>query len=210
MDARPGLRIFIVDDHPVLRQGITVLLQQAGMAVVGSAANVADGLAGIADSHPDVALVDLGLGDDDGQMLLRELARDLNAPRSLVYSMNEDADSVERSLRSGAAGYVTKGEVWDTLVAALRAVATGGTFLSPRASRALDAPPFGSSQAADLSVRECEVYRLLGEGYSTTEIAARIEVSPRTVESYCARLQEKLHLPGMRELRRQAIAARKG
>ncbi|HEY3452582.1 MAG TPA: response regulator transcription factor [Myxococcales bacterium] len=206
------LKVFVVDDHPVMRQGIGVLLQQAGVEVVGSAATVADALAGISSTAPHVALVDLGLGREDGRALLRKLGKDPGGPKRLVYSMNEDAGSVEESLAAGASGYVTKGEVWETLVAALRAVAAGECYLSPRASRALDALPRVPSEAAAvaLSVREREVFRLLGEGYSTKEVGARLEVSPRTVESYCARLQEKMGLSGMRELRRQAIGARKG
>ncbi len=211
--AGPQLKVFVVDDHPVMRQGIGVLLQQAGMEVVGNAATVAEALAGISTTGPDVALVDLGLGAEDGHALLRELSKDPHGPRRLVYSMNEDAGSVEQSLACGADGYVTKGEVWETLVAALRVVAGGGRYLSPRASRALDgARPAAAPEGgpAPLSEREREVFRLLGEGDSTTEIGVRLELSPRTVESYCARLQDKLGLSGMRELRRQAIASRKG
>lgn len=210
MNAAPApLNVFVVDDHPVMRQGIGVLLEQAGMKVAGSAANVADTLAGIAETHPDVVLVDLGLGKDDGRVLLRQLARS-GGPRRLVYSMSEDASSVEGALGAGADGYVTKGEVWDALITALQAVASGRRYLSPRASRALeDAVAQGPAPALELSAREREVFRLLGEGFAMKEIGARLEVSPRTVESYCSRLQEKLRLPGMRELRRHALGARK-
>lgn len=208
--SRQQLTVFVVDDHPVMRQGIGVLLQQSGMRVVGNAATVDEALSGIEETHPHVVLVDLGLGREDGRGLLRALARDPERPRRLVYSMNEDAASVEQSLALGAHGYVTKGEVWDTLVLALRAVAAGKRYLSPRASRLLNAPPAGDSEAPpELSAREREVYRLLGEGFSVREVGVRLELSSRTVESYCARLQEKLRLSGMRELRRQAIAAHK-
>jgi len=190
-----------------MRQGIEVLLQRAGMKVVGSAASTREALSGLEAAHPHAVLVDLGLGEEDGLTLLRELARDPAAPPRLVYSMNEDASSVEQSLAAGACGYVTKGEVWETLVVALRTVAAGTRYLSPRARRALDTLPSGPATAEELSAREQDVFGLLGEGYSTKEIGARLGVSPRTVESYCARLQEKLQLSGMRELRRVAINA---
>lgn len=207
--APPPLRIFIVDDHPVVRQGVRMLLEQAGMTVVGTASTSDDARAGVAATHPDVALVDLRLDNDDGRPLLRELARG-DRPRLLVYSMAEDAASIGESLDAGAHGYVTKGEVWETLVEALSAVAVGQCYLSPRACRALDAPVSANATTqVKFSSRESEVYRLLGDGFTGKEIGAKLDVSPRTVESYCARLQEKLSLPGMRELRRHAIAARK-
>lgn len=204
------LRVFVVDDHPVMRQGIGLLLAQAGMEVAGTAATVDEALTSIPGAGADVALVDLGLAEGSGLSLLDALARRPDAPRRLVYSMNEDAASVERSLGSGADGYVTKGEVWETLIHALRAVAAGERYLSPRARRALD----GVTTPAEIgevefSKREGEVFHLLGEGFSNAEIATRLGLSPRTVESYCARLLEKLRLGGMRELRRKAIAARR-
>lgn len=206
----PALRVFVVDDHPVLRKGIDLLLQQAGVRVVGSAAALADARAGIGATAPDVVLVDLALGEEDGRTLIRELARS-GGPRPLVYSMDEEGPAVEESLALGALGYVTKGEVWDTLVTALGEVAAGRRYLSPRARRALDdAGDAGPEPGADLSARERDVFRLLGEGFAPKEIAARLDVGSRTVESYCARLQEKLRLAGMRELRRAAIAARRG
>ena len=205
----PELRVFIVDDHPVMRQGIEALLVGDGMRVVGKAATVAEALAGLAQTRPQVVLVDLGLGAESGFALLEALATQSGGPRRLVYSMNEDAASVERSFAAGAHGYVTKGEVWEALAEALRAVVAGQRYLSPRASRALEAALPVNGAPVELSVREREVFDLLGEGFSTSEVGERLGLSPRTIESYCARLLCKLEVTGMRELRRRAITARR-
>lgn len=202
------VKVFIVDDHPVMRQGIAQLLSRAGMETVGDAATVAEALAGVARTAPDVVLVDLTLGDESGLTLLEGLVEAGGKNRRLVYSMNEDALSVERALAAGADGYVTKGEVWEALVVAAQTVAKGKRYLSSRACRALDhALCSGQAIPAELSAREREVFALLGAGYATAEIGERLSVSPRTVESYYSRLLGKLRLAGMRELRRAAIAA---
>ncbi|HEY3353602.1 MAG TPA: response regulator transcription factor [Polyangia bacterium] len=207
-----ALRIFLVDDHPVLCQGITLLLQGAGLTVCATAASLPDALRLLPEAQPDVVLVDLTLGPaGDGLALLAALAQSASPARRLVYSMREDAASIHRSLAAGALGYVTKAEVWETLVTAIQAVARGERFLSPRARRALNEPAEERRDElpAKISARERAVFDLLAEGFRIAEIASRLEVSPRTVESYCGRLLVKLNLPGMRELRRQAIGTRR-
>jgi two-component system, NarL family, invasion response regulator UvrY len=199
------LRIFVVDDHPVMRQGIELLLSKTGMNVVGAVATAAEARAGVARLAPDIVLVDLCLGQEKGLSLMHDLAHLPGAPKLLVYSMNEDAASVEESLAAGAQGYVTKSELWETLFEALQAVATGKPYLSPRASRSLLVPS-RKQVPARLSAREREVFRMLGKGDSISDISIKLDVSPRTVESYCNRLLVKLSLTGMRALRRYAIA----
>jgi DNA-binding NarL/FixJ family response regulator len=207
-----GPRILIVDDHPVLCQGITVLLERAGLTVAGAATSLDEARRLLPVASPDVVLVDLNLGGDaDGITFLEELAQAGAPARRLVYSIREDAESIRRSLEAKALGYVTKAEVWDMLVTAILAVAAGQRFLSPRARRALDEPSstIPVDPLATVSKRERAVFRLLGEGFQVAEIAARLGVSPRTVETFCGRLIVKLELAGMRELRRAAIAARR-
>jgi len=205
------LRVFVVDDHPVMRQGIIELLKASGMALSGAAGGLSEALELLSHAQSDVVLVDLTLGPDgDGLDLLEQFAKMSTSPPSLVYSMREDAVSIQRSLDAGSLGYVTKTELWETLVTAIRQVARGETYLSPRARRALDVHVECKAEvpATKLSAREQEVFLLLSQGYSVAEIATRLRVSPRTVESYCSRLLLKLNLRGMRELRRHAIAHR--
>lgn len=200
------IRILVVDDHPAVCQGLGLLLEPEGILVCGEAGGRTEALARADECLPDLALVDLSLGDEDGLVLVEDLhGRKLP---SLVYSMYEDGRHVEGAFAAGALGYVTKREIRGVLVQAIREVAAGRRFVSPRAavalaSRIADAQP--NDGYVDLSNKEREVYRLLGEGRGTREIAAGMAISARTVESYYARILVKLGLDGMRELRRNAI-----
>ncbi len=207
----PGtVRVLIVDDHPAVRQGLALLLEPEGVAVCAEAGNSAEALARVEELRPDVVLVDLSLGEEDGSLLVAELTR--RAVPTLVYSMHEDGRRVESAFAAGARGYVTKREVHRVLVEAIGAVAAGRRFVSPRAAVALaDRVVDARADAAcdGLSSQERQVYRFLGEGQGTTEIAAAMGISTRTVESYYARMLVKLGLGGMRELRHEAIVRRR-
>jgi DNA-binding NarL/FixJ family response regulator len=200
------IRVLIVDDHPAVRQGLGLLLGPEGIVVCAEADNLAGALACVDDLHPDLALVDLSLGEEDGLSLLAGLHE--RALPCLVYSMHEDGRHVGGAFAAGALGYVTKREVHCVLVQAVQEVASGRRFVSPRAAVALaEHAANGPTNAAlaELSNQEEQVYLLLGRGESTKEIAAAMDISVRTVESYCARICTKLGLEGMRELRRHAI-----
>ncbi|MDX9973154.1 MAG: response regulator transcription factor [FCB group bacterium] len=205
VDSTP-IRILVVDDHPAVCQGLGLLLESERIFVCGEAGGLNEALACVDRCRPDLALVDLSLGDEDGMVLVKNLhARGLP---SLVYSMYEDGRHVEGAFAAGALGYVTKREIRGVLVQAIREVAAGRRFVSPRAavalaSRIADARP--DDGYVDLSSQERQVYRLLGEGQGTGEIAAALGISVRTVESYYARILVKLGLDGMRDLRRHAI-----
>lgn len=197
-----AIRIAVVDDHPAVRQGLALLLQPKGISVCAEAGARAEALTLIDEQRPDVVLVDLSLGDEDGTALLKDL-RDRDYP-ALVYSMHEDGRRVAGAFAAGARGYVTKREVHRVLVLAITEVARGERFISPRAALALAGyAATEESEAAlnQLSVKEHEVYRFLKRGNSTRSIAAAMGISTRTVESYCERICEKLRLAGMRELR---------
>ena len=205
------IRIAVIEDHPVMRQGITNVLRGTGVTVAWTAVNAADALRSLGTWPVDVALVDLHLGEGpggNGVALLEQLAQVLPNLPCLVYSMSEDAVTIRRSLTAGAKAYVTKAEVWETLVTAIREVAAGRTYLSPVATRALDLRLASARPDSGFSEREGEVFRLLGYGYSVAEIGEHLNISVRTVETYCGRLIEKLALSGMRDLRRIAIAER--
>lgn len=206
-----ALRVFVVDDHPVVTLGVRALLAGEGMIVVGTAGGAEAALRALGEGGVDVVIVDLHLGRPilDGIALIEALGSLRQPPRAVVYSMHEDADTIARALAAGARGYVSKGEVWQTLVRAIRVVGEGGRFLGPAAARALGELDGGPAEGhAHLSEREREVFRLLGEGFGVSEIATRLDLSARTVESFCARIIDKLGLSGMRELRRAAIGAR--
>ncbi|HOZ49676.1 MAG TPA: response regulator transcription factor [Candidatus Hydrogenedentes bacterium] len=138
------IRVLVVDDHPAVRQGLGFLLGPKGITVCAEADNCADALAGVENHHPDMALVDLSLGDEDGTALIAELRK--RALPSLAYSIHEDERHVTRALAAGARGYVTKGEAHRVLVHAIHEVVAGRRFLSPRAAMALTAQTTGCSR----------------------------------------------------------------
>ena len=200
------IRVLLVDDHPAVREGLGLLLAPDGIEVVAEASAHAEALARVKERRPDLAIVDLSLDTEDGAGLIADLrARDVPA---LAYSMHKDARHVERAFAAGALGYVTKSELHDVLVEAVRQVAAGRQFVSPVAAVAL-AQRASRSHAergmGDLSQQERQVYQLLGNGEGTYEIAAALQISTRTVESYYARIIVKLGLNGMYELRHHAI-----
>jgi DNA-binding NarL/FixJ family response regulator len=209
---RPGrtavsTRILVVDDHPAVREGLMLLVSTEGMEVCAQAGCRADAITSAEAARPHLAVVDLSLDAEDGLLLLAQLkARGVPA---LVYSMHGDAHHVQAAFAAGALGYVTKSEFRGVLVEAIRAVAAGQRFVSPRAAVAL-AEGLTDRQAGEergsLSGQEREVYRLLGTGEGTAEIAAAMDISIHTVESYYARIQQKLGVEGMHGLRRRAIA----
>ncbi|HEY3413772.1 MAG TPA: response regulator transcription factor [Armatimonadota bacterium] len=202
----PEIRVLLVDDHPAVREGLALLLAPEGIAVCCEAGEHAGALACLKANRPDVALVDLSLGGEDGLSLVADLhARGVPA---LVYSMHEDSRHVEGAFTAGALGYGTKREAHRVLVEAIRETAAGRVFVSPCAAVTLATRFSGATDHAgdrELSEQERQVYSLLSQGEGTIEIAAALEISARTVESYYARIQDKLGLEGMHELRRHAI-----
>lgn len=208
LHAANGPRIFLADDHPAVREGLTLRLLQEGFIVCGEAENRATLLATIDASRADIALVDLTLCGENGLDLIDELR--LRAIPVLVYSMHEDAETVQAALDRGALGYVAKRETSVELVAGVRRVLAGQRFLSPRVAAALAAcPQPPAAQAGTLSDRERQTLDLLSQGEGNAEIAAALGVSVRTVESYYSRILIKLDLDGMKALRKYAIGRRK-
>ena len=210
MSGRSGapVRLFMVDDHPAVREGLRLLLEQQGVVVCGEAGDVAGALAAIPAAAPDLVMVDLSLGRDSGLTLLRWLAARFPLVPLLVYSMHEDPFHVQQALAAGATGYVTKREITALLALAIDELLAGRRYVSPRAGEALGSLPAGERTESPLSPRELLVYGLVAEGFSPQAIAERLGVSRRTVDSYLARIMEKLGLPGMEALRRHAALDR--
>lgn len=211
MTERPAApaRLFVVDDHPALREGLRLLLEHQGFTVCGEAGDVASALAAILAAPPDLVMVDLSLGSESGLAIVRAVADRLPRVPLLVYSMHEDGVHVRQALAAGASGYVTKREVSAHLTQAVEELLAGRRYTSPGAQAVLAAAPEKARRAEPLSPREILIYSLLGQGYSTPAIAGQLGVSRRTVESYFARILVKLGLSGMEALRRHVAAERR-
>ncbi len=202
-------RIFLIDDHPVVRQGLKMLLPQASHIVCGEAENTSETLERIEAAGADLALLDLSLGEESGLGLITGL-RKLGV-RVLVYSMHEDAETIEKAFTAGADGYVSKREIEDVLFQAVSDLQAGRRHVSPRASRSLANRALSKLQEISehlLSERENDILAMLGRGESNADIAAALFISVRTVETYFSRIMAKLGLNGMKDLRRYAIMHR--
>lgn len=205
-------RLFIVDDHPLMRRGYRSLLEsEPDLVVCGEAGSVADAFAGILETEPDLVIADITLGDGNGIDLIRRVHdRRADLP-ILVVSMHDEVLYAERALRAGARGYLMKGETDAELVSTVRTLLRGGQHLTPRMqARALDqlagrAAPAGQPAEAVLADRELEVFELLGRGFSTRDVADALRVSPKTVETYRGRIKEKLGLADSSELLHRAV-----
>jgi DNA-binding NarL/FixJ family response regulator len=205
-------RVFVVDDHPIVRGGLAQLInQEADLHVCGEAADAATAFDGIEASKPDVAVVDLSLHGPDGLDLVKNLrARHVQVP-VVILSMHDESLYAERALRAGARAYLMKQEAAEQVLVALRRVLAGDIYVSERmASRLLGQMTSGRASAGDspvrcLSDRELDVFRRIGRGHSTRQIADDLHRSVKTVESYRTHIKEKLGLSSSVELVRRAV-----
>ncbi len=208
------LRIVIVDDHPIVRKGLTELINgEPDMTVCGESDTAIGGLERIRIDRPDVAIVDLSLGLDSGLRLVTQLDASMPEVRVLILSMHEETLHAERALAAGASGYIMKHEAMHNLIAAIRCVASGKTYVSAQMSERIVARVTGrriTRQKAPplerLTDREREVLALIGRGLRTREIALHLGLSMKTIETYQARLKEKLGLANGHELIRAAMS----
>jgi DNA-binding NarL/FixJ family response regulator len=205
-------RILIVDDHPFVREGLKqLLLGQAEFNLVGEASNATEAKDAVARFQPEVLVVDLALGNDDGVELIRWFRQNHPDVRILVLSMQEEALYAERLLRLGVNGYVMKNAASTDFLGALRKVARGQRHLSPAMGERLLAKAVRGRSAsneedpvAGLTERELEVFRMLGGGVSTREIAEKLDLSMKTVDAHRRHMREKLNLRTTNELIRYA------
>ena len=213
--APPGNRhrVFVVDDHPIVRQGLALMIdQEPDLVVCGAAEEAESALAAISASRPDVLVLDISLPGPDGIDLLKAIrATDPTLP-ILVLSMHDELTYAERALRAGANGYIMKQEATENVLVALRRILRHELYLSDRiANRMLRQWVLhggrGTPEApiARLSDRELEVFRLIGAGLGTRQIADELRISIKTVESYQAHIKEKLELQTSRDLVQRAI-----
>jgi DNA-binding NarL/FixJ family response regulator len=208
------MRIVIVDDHPVVRKGLVALIrQEADMIVSGESDTVEGGLERIVADRPDVAIVDLSLGAASGLQLVKALNAAVPDVRVLVLSMHDETLYAERALAAGAHGYIMKDQAMQNLVGAIRSVASGKTYVSPEMSERIVARATGHRAGAAVATplerltdREREVFSLIGRGLATRDIAHELDLSVKTVETYQARIKEKLGLANGHELTRAAVS----
>jgi DNA-binding NarL/FixJ family response regulator len=205
-------KVFVVDDHPLIRQGLaTIINRESDLTICGEADDASMAMQSIATTQPDILIVDISLNGPDGLDLLKEIRMRHPAVRVLILSMHDEKIYAERALRAGAQGYVMKQEATAKVLAALRRILGGEIYISEQISdqmmqRYIGGPSVGMpSSIADLTDRELEVFRLIGEGQSTREIAETLHISVKTVESYQAHIKEKLSLRSARELLQHAI-----
>ena len=212
-DSAPAKRrIFLVDDHPLVCEGLTILInRQNDMMVCGEAGNAPEALQAIEALRPDAALVDLTLESGSGLELLKDLRACCPQTALVVLSMHDEATYAERALRAGARGYVMKREATKKVVAALRQVLEGRLFVSDAFARAMterivefQASQSGSMLAA-LSDRELQVFEMLGAGAETRDIAESLNIAVKTVQTHCARMKEKLGVSTLNGLMREAM-----
>ena len=204
--------VFIVDDHPIVRQGLALLInREPDLVVCGDAEEAGSALRRIEEMRPDLVVVDISLNGPDGLDLLKNIGHaDPNLP-VLILSMHDESMYAERALRAGANGYIMKQEATERVLVAIRRILGGEIYVSDRmANRMLHRFVGGSevgqrSPVADLTDRELEVFRLIGEGHGTRQIAEDLHISVKTVESYQAHIKEKLSLKNARELVQRAI-----
>jgi DNA-binding NarL/FixJ family response regulator len=210
--ARKRVKVLIVDDHPVVRYGLLQMLSnEPDFEICGEAASAQEALALVDQRRPDIAVVDISLKGTNGIELVKQIHAMRPEARILVSSMHDEKLFAERALRAGANGYINKQVAVTEMVSAIRRVLSGKVYLSPpmtermveRAAR-LDSDA-SRSVIQRLSDRELEVFSLLGDGLSTREVAQRLNLSVKTIETHRAQIKRKLGLRNSTELIQRAV-----
>jgi DNA-binding NarL/FixJ family response regulator len=209
---QPKARVFLVDDHPLVREHLTALIQaQADLAVCGEAADAPTALSLITRQAPDLVILDISLKRSNGLELIKQLKDLWPKLPVLVLSMHDEMLYAERALRAGALGYITKEEATVNVLSAVRRVLGGQVYLSEQmAGRMMKKMVHGTKDETGsplevLTDRELEVFQLLGGGLGTRQIAEELHLGIKTVESYRARIKEKLLLADGNQLLQHAI-----
>lgn len=212
---RPKQRVFLIDDHPVLRQGLGRLIDdQLDLEMCGEAESPVEAMRLLPAAKPDVVILDLTLKGGDGLELCKQIRDRFATLPVLVVSMHDESLYAERALKAGARGYVMKQEPQETVMTALRTVAKGEVYLSANMSAKLLRSFSGARSDSDLAPldrltdRELEIFRLIGEGQSVRTIAEKLFLSTKTVEAHKEHIKQKLNLKSSNELLQYAIEAR--
>jgi DNA-binding NarL/FixJ family response regulator len=206
------LRVLLADDHKIVRDGLRLLIDgQQDMRVIGEAGNGKDALQQAHDLKPDVVVMDLSMPKPNGLQATEQLKAEQPKVKVVALTLHEDPSYLSQLCKAGAVGYVLKRSAGDDLIHAIRTVAGGGLHFDPTlantvlAGRPGDSPGKEGLRAGDLSEREKEVLILLAWGHSNKEVAAKLRLSTKTVETYRVRINEKLGLRSRTEMVRYAL-----
>lgn len=205
------IKLLIADDHAILRQGLKRILEaESDMTVVGEAASGSEAVRRTKQLKPDVVIMDISMPDQDGIESTRQISKAQQDTRVLILTVHLEHQVISQALAAGAAGYLAKDSLDQELVSAIRTVVHGGAVFSPNVSRVLaDSYQRGSNgpqrNVESLTIREKEVFLLLAEGKSPTEIANSLFVSPKTVHTHRQHIMEKLGLDTTTDLIRYAL-----
>jgi len=209
---KPKVKIFLVDDHPLVREWLTNLIhQQPDLIVCGESEDVPRALQKISAIKPDVAIVDISIKHGSGIELIKSLKALHPDVATIVLSMHDEKLYAERALRAGARGYVMKSETAKKVIMVIRQVLAGKIYMSESiaavfAEKFVDGRLLASGSLVEqLSDRELETFQLLGKGYETRQVAEMMNVSMKTVQAHCAHIKEKLKLANAAELLREAV-----
>jgi len=202
----------IVDDHPLVRRGLGQLINvEPDLMLCGEFASGEEALTGMEEVNPDLIVVDIGLKGINGIELIKRIRSRHAHPKMLVSSMYDESLYAERVLRAGARGYINKEEAPENVIKAIREVLTGGVYLSPLMKDRLLDVMIGGAEGSEqspvdtLSDRELEVFSLIGRGLTTREIANRLHLSVKTIETHREHLRSKLNISSSAELMRHAV-----
>lgn len=201
-----AVRLILADDHVLVRQGLKSLLQSAGFVIAGEAGDGREAVRLVRRENPDVAVMDISMPQFNGLNAALELARDYRHVRLIILTQHDESQYVSEALRCGVRGYVLKNQAARDLVQAIESVCRGEVYLSPGVASAV-AEAYATPRPASetLSVRERQVLQLIAEGNSTKEIAQRLGIGAKTVESHRSKLMRKLDIHDTAGLVRYAI-----
>lgn len=205
-------KVFIVDDHPIVRQGLIQLInQEAEFAVCGDAGDIPSAKEAIAKSHPDIVLIDIALGQASGIRLIEEIVNQYPEMLIIALSMHDESVYGERCLKAGARGYIMKQEEPENVITALKKVSSGEVYISENLreiflnkfiNKKYQTP---GSSISSLSNRELEVFQLFGQGLKTQQIAQELNLSVKTIETHIEHIKRKMNFSNLHELTTNAI-----
>jgi DNA-binding NarL/FixJ family response regulator len=205
-------RVLIVDDHPIMRRGLVQLLSlEPGLHIHGDVGTAAEAIAICMADPPDLVLADISLPDKNGLELIKDLRAINDQLRIIVVSMHEESLYAGRVLKAGARGYVMKEEAPESLIQAVRAVLQGGIFVSTKVSTKIleefsNPRKAGDTPVSRLTDRELEIFRMIGEGHGSRDIAGKLNISVRTIGAHRAHIKEKLGLRDATDLVHRAVS----
>jgi DNA-binding NarL/FixJ family response regulator len=205
-------KVLIVDDHPIVRQGLTQLVNlDSELTVCAEASDIPSAVQAAKDTLPDIAIIDISLGESSGIRLIEDFTSQFPDLLILALSMHDESLYAERSLRAGAKGYIMKKEPPQQVIVALKKVLGGDLYVSNDLSLKLlqkfvsNKGRESSSPVASLSNRELEVYQLIGRGYKTRKIAEVLNLSVKTIETYIDHIKKKMNFPDSRSMIQHAV-----